>query len=405
MALYKDVKLTDTVAAPSGLGGSTLADMDYGDITVSASGTIMTIDNGLNVSKLADGSISNTEFQYLNNVSGNIQSQIDGKQPLDATLTALAGVTTSSDKIIYATGSDVFNTTTLTSYIRTLLDDSTAVLARATLGLGTAATSNTGDFQAPLVFRSGVINVGNEISLSGVSLNALLTVTPAADTVPYFTSSSVASVTTLSSYGRTLIDDTDATTARSTLGLGTLAVLNSITSSSVTDFSEAVDDRVGTLLTAGSGVTIAYDDAANTLDLSLRSIGPSGFLGNITRQSGTPLFMTPAQARQMLRKEKYRIPWTPTVNWSLDNGLYQDFAPSGTFTLNFPTNVVEGESAFIYVYNNTSGTAQITFASGYKAPGGISGVQLTASGNRLDRLEFFFHHVASCTVTVTKDIY
>src|SRR5574343_252382 len=35
---------------------------------------------GIDAAKIADGSISNTEFQYLNGVSSNIQTQIDGKQ-------------------------------------------------------------------------------------------------------------------------------------------------------------------------------------------------------------------------------------------------------------------------------------------------------------------------------------
>jgi len=34
---------------------------------------------GINALKIADGSISNAEFQYLNNVSSNIQTQLDGK--------------------------------------------------------------------------------------------------------------------------------------------------------------------------------------------------------------------------------------------------------------------------------------------------------------------------------------
>lgn len=60
-------------------------------------------------------------------------------QPLDATLTALAGVTTAADKLIYATASDTFATTDLTSFARTLLDDTTAANAATTLGLGTAS--------------------------------------------------------------------------------------------------------------------------------------------------------------------------------------------------------------------------------------------------------------------------
>lgn len=40
------------------------------------------------------------------------------------------------------------------------------------------------------------------------------------------------------------------------------------TSSDITNFAEAVDDRVATLLVAGSGVTLTYDDTANTLTVA-----------------------------------------------------------------------------------------------------------------------------------------
>lgn len=46
----------------------------------------------------------------------------------------------------------------------------------------------------------------------------------------------------------------------------------------VTDFSEAVDDRVAALLVAGSNVTLTYNDAANTLTVA--SSGGGGGTGN-----------------------------------------------------------------------------------------------------------------------------
>jgi len=62
-----------------------------------------------------------------------------GFQPLDATLTALAGVTTAANKLIYATGSDAFSTTDLTAAAMTVLDDATVGAMLDTLG-GTAHT-------------------------------------------------------------------------------------------------------------------------------------------------------------------------------------------------------------------------------------------------------------------------
>jgi len=67
---------------------------------------------------------------------------ITDAQPLDATLTALAGVTTAADKLIYATAADTFTTTDLSSFGRSLIDDADAATARTTLGLGTMATQN-----------------------------------------------------------------------------------------------------------------------------------------------------------------------------------------------------------------------------------------------------------------------
>jgi hypothetical protein len=40
------------------------------------------------------------------------------------------------------------------------------------------------------------------------------------------------------------------------------------TASQITDFSEAVDDRVGALIKAGTNTTVTYDDVANTLTIS-----------------------------------------------------------------------------------------------------------------------------------------
>lgn len=57
------------------------------------------------------------------------------------------GLTTiASGKILYTSALDTLATADITAFGRSLIDDADAAAARTTLGLGTAATSNTGDF-------------------------------------------------------------------------------------------------------------------------------------------------------------------------------------------------------------------------------------------------------------------
>jgi hypothetical protein len=101
----------------------------------------------------------------------------------------------------YFNGSDSATTTTLTSFARSILDDGNAATVRSTLGLGTAATASSGDFQA-----------------ADATLTALAGLSTGSDKLPYFSGSDTATTTTLTSFARTLLDDTSAATALTTLG-------------------------------------------------------------------------------------------------------------------------------------------------------------------------------------------
>ena len=119
-----------------------------------------------------------------------------GAQASDATLTALAGITTAANKLIYATGSDAFSTTDFTAFARTLLDDADAATARSTLGL----------------------TIGTNVQAYDATLAVLAGLALAADKMIYATGADQVATTTLSAFARTLLDDADAATARATLG-------------------------------------------------------------------------------------------------------------------------------------------------------------------------------------------
>lgn len=254
LTLGTNLSISGTTLNATGGGG--LSDGDYGDIVVSGGGTVLSIDSGVATTfgrSLMDDADAATARTTLGLVIGtNVQAQ-------DAELSAIAGLVSAADRLPYFTGSGTAALATFTAAGRNLLDDADTTAQRATLGLV----------------------IGTNVQAFDAELSALAGLTSAADALPYFTGVGTASTTTLTSFARGLLDDVDATAARSTLGLviGTnvqaqdaeLAAIAGLTSAAdrLPYFTGSGTAALATFTTAGRNLVDDADTTAQRATLGL----------------------------------------------------------------------------------------------------------------------------------------
>jgi hypothetical protein len=203
-----------------------------------------------------------------------------------------------TDKLLgrSSAGAGVVEEISLTAAGRALLDDADAAAQRTTLGLGTIATQDastvaitggtitggtitgitdlavadggTGASDAGTARTNLGVAIGTDVQAYDAGLQSISGLTTSADQTVYTTASDTYATTSLTSYGRSLIDDADAATARTTLGLGTLATQSgtfSGTHSGTTSGTNTGDQTItltGDVTGSGTGsfaTTIAND--------------------------------------------------------------------------------------------------------------------------------------------------
>ena len=118
-------------------------------------------------------------------------------QAHDAILDDVAALTQAANKGIFFDTANSAATFDLTAAGRALLDDADASAQRTTLGVA----------------------IGSDVQAFDAELAAIAGLTSAANKLPYFTGSGTADLADLTAFARTLLDDANASTARTTLGL------------------------------------------------------------------------------------------------------------------------------------------------------------------------------------------
>ena len=213
--------------------------------------------------------------------------------------------------------------------------------------------------------------IGVDVQAFDAALQSIAGLTTLADRMIYATASDVYAVTVLTSFARSILDDATASDARTTLGLGALAVLATINNDqwSGTDLSIA---------NGGTGSSTA-SDARTALGLAI---------GSDVEAFNTLIAKLNVATEWTAQQNFNQVALTPagTVAWNLNTQQVATLAIDQNSAMGIPSNLVAG-STYILTVTQDSTARTLTWPSVYRFPGGTDPVLSTGSG-AVDK--FFF---------------
>ena len=218
------------------------------------------------------------------------------------------------------------------------------------------------------------------------TLTALAGVTTAADALIYATASDTFTTTTLSSFGRSLIDDADNTAARTTLGLGSLATLSSINNANWSGTQLAIANG-GTGATSASTAFDALKQAATTTYTGVVEIGTTAeYLANTSGKAlSTDQVWAAGAFTSLTDATTIAVDFSTGINFTVTLGANR--------TLGNPTNTKVGQSGVIRIVQDATGSRTLSYSANWEFAGGTAPT-LTTTASATD---YLYYHVYSST--------